>query len=327
MDFLAHVSAFFDAQALVGTAGVVAVSGGPDSVALAHALASREIVLAHFNHRLRGAESDADEEFVAGLSARPCHVQRVDTAAEAARRGQNLEATARDLRYAWFAQVAREVGAAWVAVAHTADDQAETLLFRLLRGTGVEGLRGMSARRPLDGRIDLVRPMLTIRRRDVLAYLKANALPYRVDSSNRDTTFTRNRLRHELIPQLEREYNPGLVDVLCRLAWQADKVQMEMRGLAAELLAQAELPRAGAMLVFRANVLIAAPPHRVREMFRMVWQREQWPESAMGFDEWQRLVVVVHGETTAQDLPGGVHVRRAQRVIQLTFEKGTQPKA
>ena len=235
MDLPSHVAAFFDVLQLTSTAGVVAVSGGPDSVALAHALASHDaaskLVLAHVNHQLRGAESDADEAFVTGLAVRwfpnqpsrlPCRVQRIDTSTEAARRGQNLEATARDLRYAWLAQVAAEVGAAWVAVAHSADDQAETVLFRMLRGTGVEGLRGMSSRRPLDGRIDLVRPLLNVRRRDVLAYLEANALPYRVDSSNCDTTFTRNRIRHELIPQLEREYNPALADGLCRLARQAE---------------------------------------------------------------------------------------------------------
>jgi tRNA(Ile)-lysidine synthase len=332
MKLLAHVATFLDAQALVGTVGVVGVSGGPDSVALAHSLVSHEfkVVLAHFNHMLRGAESDADEEFVAGLPARwfpnqperlPCRVERADTAAEAARRGQNLEATARDLRYAWLADVARQEGAAWVAVAHTADDQAETVLFRLLRGTGVEGVWGVLARRPLEGAIDLVRPFLDVRRQDVLDYLEENRLAYRLDSSNGDTSFTRNRLRRELIPRLEHDYNPGLVNALCRLAGQANDVQLEMRGLANELLAQAELPRAGTTLVFRADVLRAAASHRLREMFRLVWQREHWPQSAMGFDEWQRLVAVVRGGATDWDLPGGVHVRRVQRVIQVTASR------
>jgi tRNA(Ile)-lysidine synthase len=200
------------------------------------------------------------------------------------------------------------------------------VLFRILRGTGVEGLRGMSARRPLDGPIDLVRPILGARRQDVLAYLETNALPHRLDSSNRDTTFTRNRIRRELIPKLEREYNPALVDALCRLARQADEVQTEMRRRAEELLAQAELPRAGATLVFRTDALIAASPHRMREMFRLVWQRERWPEIAMGFDEWQRLVAVVKGDAKACDLPGGVRVRRTERVVQLACQQ-TEPKA
>jgi tRNA(Ile)-lysidine synthase len=333
MDLPSHVAAFLDTHGLAGAAGVVAVSGGPDSVALAHALvplrrAGRlpKLILAHVNHRLRGPESDADEQFVAGLPARwcpddpallPCRVRHAETAADAARRGENLEAVAREQRYAALAEVARAEGAAWVAVGHTADDQAETVLFRLLRGSGLEGLRGMALRRPLDGTIDVVRPLLTVRRRDVVDYLEAQALPYRQDSSNLDLTFTRNRIRRELIPRLEREYNPGLADVLCRLAQQAQEAEQEMRRLAEELLAAAELPRAGDTLVFRTEVLAAVPPHRLREMFRLVWQREHWPRGAMGFEEWQRLAGVVRGEQAAWDLPGGVHVRRVGRVVQV----------
>lgn len=329
MDIPSRVAAFFDAHGLVGTAGVIAVSGGPDSVALAHALVGHaslpDMFLAHVNHGLRGRESDADEEFVAGLPIRwfpddparlPCRVVRLDTAAAA--RGQNLEATARDQRYAWLAQVAREEGAAWVATAHTADDQAETVLFHLLRGSGLDGLRGMVPQRPLEGDITLIRPLLTVRRQDVIAYLDSEKQPYCVDSTNRNLALTRNRIRHELIPQLERDYNPALTAALCRLAEQAQDVQTEMRHLAAELLTAAELPRAGATLVFRANVLAAASAHRLREMFRLVWQRERWPQSAMGFDEWQRLVAVVRGAVTAWDLPAGIHVRHAGRVIQLS---------
>jgi tRNA(Ile)-lysidine synthase len=324
-----HIAGFLDRHGLHGTVGVVAVSGGPDSIALAHALVHsspvQRIVIAHVNHRLRGAESDADEAFVAALPAiwRPedptrltCRVTRFDTREEA--RGENLEAFAREQRYKWLAQMARTEEAAWVAAAHTADDQAETVLFRLLRGSGLDGLRAMPACRPLEGAIDLVRPLLTARRADVLAYLQSEQQPFREDSSNRDCTFTRNRIRHDLMPRLEADHNPALVASLCRLAEQAQDVQAEMHALAAELLNRAELPRAGDMLVFRRDVLAAAPPHRVREMFRLVWTREGWPQSAMGFDEWQRLVTLVHGDVPAWDLPGGVYARNASRVIQLS---------
>jgi tRNA(Ile)-lysidine synthase len=331
MDLRSHVAAFFDDQGLVGTTGVVAVSGGPDSVALAHVLVGQpalpHVVLAHVNHQLRGAESDADEAFVRGLGAcwypdlpthLPYRTARLDTATAAQRRGENLEAVAREQRYAWLAQVAREEGAAWVAVGHTADDQAETVLFRLLRGSGLDGLRGMSPRRPLDGAVQLVRPLLTARRADVYAYLQERAVMFRVDSSNLDVRFTRNRIRRELIPQLEQQYNPALVPILCRLAEQAQEVQGEMHRLAEELLARAELPRAGTTLIFRTEALIGAPPHRMREMFRLAWQREGWPTGAMGFDEWQRLVALVHGEVPAWDLPGGIRARHAGAVIQLS---------
>ena len=339
MDLPAHVAAFFDDHGLVGTDGVVAVSGGPDSVALAHALAGQaglpRVVLAHVNHGLRGAESDADEAFVAELAARwfpdeparlPCRVVRFDTAAEAERRGDNLEATARAQRYAWLAQVARDEGAAWVAVAHTADDQAETVLFRLLRGSGLDGLRGMSPRRRLDGPIELIRPLLDLRRADVLAYLEARQQPYRQDSSNLDLAFTRNRLRHDLIPLLQAQYNPAIVAALCRLAEQARDVQAELRPRAEELLARTELARAGATLVFLAAALAEATPHLLREMFRLVWKREGWPQGAMGFEDWQQLVSVARGERAAWDLPGGIHVRHAGTVVQIHGDASRTPR-
>jgi tRNA(Ile)-lysidine synthase len=326
MNLPAHVAAFLDTHGLTGSVGVVAISGGPDSVALAHVLCRHgPVILAHVNHQIRASESDRDEEFVAALAAQwcpddptrlPCRRVRLDTPGAA--QGRNLEATAREQRYAWLALVAREASAAWVATAHTADDQAETVLFHLLRGSGLDGLRGMVPRRPLDGDIALVRPLLAVRRVAVLAYLQAQGLPYCLDSTNRSLVLTRNRLRHELIPQLERGYNPGLTDTLCRLAVQAQDVQAEMHDLAAALLATAELPRAGRMLVFRAAVLAAASAHRLREMFRLVWQRERWSQSAMGFDEWQRLVEVVRGAVTAWDLPDGVHARKVGRVLQLS---------
>ena len=329
MNIASCVAAFLGAHGLAGSAGVVAVSGGPDSVALAHILLRQgslsRLVLAHVNHQLRGPESDRDEQFVAALPAQwcpddptrlPCRTVRIDTPAAAV--GHNLEATARDQRYAWLAQVAREEGAAWVAAAHTADDQAETVLFHLLRGSGLDGLRGMVPRRPLDGDIALIRPLLAVRRAEVVEYLAAESLPYCVDSTNCNLALTRNRIRHELIPQLERDYNPGLTQVLCRLATQAQDVQAEMRRLAEELLTAAELPRAGSMLVFRADVLTAASAHRLREMFRLVWQREDWPQNAMGFDEWQRLAEVARGVLTAWDLPAAIRVRRIERVIQLS---------
>src|SRR5262249_46014861 len=191
---------------------VVAVSGGPDSVALVRALAAARgrhdpppLILAHLNHQLRGPESDADEGFVAGLHAALvaagvpaldlCRGRR-DVGAEARARGGNLEAVARRLRYRWRAGVARERGARWVATGHTANDQAETVLHRLLRGTGLQGLRGIAARRELEPGVGVVRPLLRATRADVLAYLGGLGQPYRHDSSNEDRRQTRNRIPH-----------------------------------------------------------------------------------------------------------------------------------
>src|SRR5262245_54281185 len=128
---------------------LVAVSGGPDSIALLHALSAvAQVQAAHLNHQLRGAESDADEAFVAAFCQQrsiPLHCQRLNVGQQAAEAGENLESTARQLRYAWLADVAKRCRAACIATGHTQGDQAETVLFNLLRGTGLRGLRGIAA--------------------------------------------------------------------------------------------------------------------------------------------------------------------------------------
>lgn len=311
---------------------VVAVSGGADSVALLRALdAARDphvslpLVVAHLNHLLRGADSDADEEFVARLQTELstrgrgpmllCRTRR-DIAAEARAEGENLEALARRERYRWLAEVARAHGISCIATGHTANDQAETVLHRLLRGTGLRGLRGIAGRRELEPGIFVVRPFLSATRTDILAYLREQNQPYREDASNRDPRYTRNRLRHELLPLLAEKYNPAVVTVLTSLAQQADEIYRVEEAAALALLAEAELPRAGALLVFHRPRLRTALRHRVREMFRLVWQREIWPSSGMDYAAWDRIAGVVFGEGNAVDLPGRLRVCSREHIIQ-----------
>ncbi len=202
---------------------LAAISGGADSVALLlclHRLAPRfklTLSAAHLNHRLRGAESDTDEEFVRGL----CDRLGVDLAVEsaavrdaAAAARQNLEEAARQARYGFLRRVARQAGARRIAVGHTLNDQAETVLLRFLRGSGAGGLAAIHP--VVDGII--IRPLLATSRAEVLRYLEALEIPYREDSSNRDRSLRRNRLRHEWIPGLEREFNTGLAETLAREA-------------------------------------------------------------------------------------------------------------
>jgi tRNA(Ile)-lysidine synthase len=305
--------------------GVVAVSGGPDSVALLRALlveTRRPLVVAHLNHRLRGEDSDDDEAYVRQLcqdlvaagANLVCYTDRRDVCALAD--GDNLESAGRRLRYGWLAQVAHETAAAWVATGHTADDQAETVLHRLLRGTGLRGLAGIPRRRNLDSAIVLVRPLLAVRRTEVLAFLEHLGQRYREDASNLDPHFTRNRLRHELLPLLTREYNPAVVDILNRLAEQAGEVHELIADHAAALLAAAELPRAGKMVVLDVRKLASAPPLLAREALHLLWQRENWPLGEMGFEAWQRALAVAVGEGAA-DFPGGVRLRRVGHVVQI----------
>ncbi len=192
---------------------VAAVSGGADSVALLRLLAGlrdqapRQIVVAHFDHRLR-AESGDDARFVADLARRselPFEQGQADVAALAEEQGDGVEAAARKARYAFLERVADSHRANFIATGHTADDQAETVLHRILRGTGVAGLRGIHEIRSLFGRQDiyLVRPLLTIRHDEAIAMLREMGQPFCEDPSNLDPRFTRNRIRHQLLPLLD----------------------------------------------------------------------------------------------------------------------------
>jgi tRNA(Ile)-lysidine synthase len=310
---------------------VVAVSGGADSVALTRALlavrapkADKPMILAHLNHRLRGDESNGDEAFVQAVHARLAqvhphlglHSESLPVADQARAEQGNLEAVARRLRYEWLTNVARENGARWIATGHTSDDQAETVLHRLLRGAGLQGLRGIAAQRSLTPEITLIRPQLDVTRNEVVAYLETLGQNFREDSSNQDLSFTRNRLRHKLLPQLAR-YNPAIARVLCRLAEQADQAYVFVAEQAQSLLREAERPPAGSMLVFDRAVLRGAPRRLVREMFRLVWARKSWPTGRMSFAAWDRLADVAQGDATDLDLPGGIRARGRERVVQL----------
>jgi len=243
--------------------------------------------------------------------------QRIDVAGLLKKPSNNLEETARRVRYQWLAGIAKEYDAGWVATAHTADDQAETMLHHFLRGSGLQGLSGMAERRPLETDVDLVRPLLTIRRAEVMAYLQENHLSYCRDVSNEDLGFTRNRLRHQLMPVLEGDYNPNLVEVLGRTALQLRDIQDELDRQARALLASVELPRAGAMVVLKRAPLQAVSVVLIRELVRLVWQREGWPQGAMGFVDWDRAAALVGGVATGDDFPGGVRMRAVGQVIQL----------
>jgi tRNA(Ile)-lysidine synthase len=275
--------------------------------------------LAHLNHGLRGAESDADERFVRDLADAwklPIVVERREIA------GPGIEENARRIRYDWLAEVARRRSADWIATGHNADDQAETVLHHILRGTGLAGLVGISANRPLERGVRLVRPLLSVTRAEILAYLASEKIEFRVDSSNADVRFTRNRIRHELLPMLTRDYNPALADVLRRLARQADDWHSAIASRAAELLAEIEQPPAGTMVVLARSPLADLKPLWIREIARAVWRRENWPQGAMTFDDWDRVVSVARGNLARHDFPDGVRANATRHVVQMWREPG-----
>jgi tRNA(Ile)-lysidine synthase len=202
-----------------GDSVVVAVSGGPDSMALLHGLTllGREegwrLHAAHLHHGLRGAEADADLDLVKRRCEETGVPLTVEFLAADRVRGPGMEARARRLRYAFLRRVAGEIGAARMATGHTRDDQAETVLLRLLRGSGPRGLAGIQPRRE-DG---VVRPLILVSRAEVLRFLEGAGLAYREDRSNEDRAFLRNRVRHEVLPLLRR-LSPRIGDHLASLA-------------------------------------------------------------------------------------------------------------
>lgn len=203
---------------------VVGVSGGPDSMSLLHILHSLGYTLAvgHLDHGLRpeaGADAEAVRTFAGNLDI-PFFIKKVDTNQYAQDQGMSIEEAARDLRYRFLFEKAEEVGAQAVAVGHTADDQVETVLMHLLRGAGLAGLGGMRVlvvNPSWHDQIPVLRPLLGVWRENVLAYCEEHKLEPRFDQSNLDTTFYRNKLRHELIPTLA-DYNPKIKEVIFRMA-------------------------------------------------------------------------------------------------------------
>jgi tRNA(Ile)-lysidine synthase len=229
------------------------------------------ITLAHLNHRLRGEESDGDESFVRELAGRlklPVCIERIAVAEHAKSARQNLEATARRLRYEFLRKVAEERGANLVFTAHTLGDQAETILMRLLRGSGAEGLRGIHQVVSLSEQAQLARPMLSVTRAEVLEYCQRYRIAFRSDSSNLSTDFTRNRIRHELLPLLAT-FNPRCEEALARASELIAEDEDFLRPFVDQLL---EESRDGARL--NVKPLQKAHPAIVRRVLRQ-WLRAE----------------------------------------------------
>ena len=231
---MANPSLARDVEAALSSLGardgglLVAVSAGVDSVVLAHALhglgnpLGLELTIGHVNHGLRGADSDADQASVEALGAKlGVPVATRPARPEPLREGRSsrdrptLQEAARELRYAALLEMADAAGADWIATAHTSDDQAETVLLRMLRGTGPDGLGGIPERSP-DGRI--LRPLLGVSREEVLAYAAREGIEWREDASNERDVYARNRLRRHWLPGLAADFNPRLLRSLADLA-------------------------------------------------------------------------------------------------------------
>ena len=255
-----------------GSRVIVGLSGGADSVALAHLL--QELAspcglslagLAHLNHQLRGPAADEDGEFCRDLARRlglPIEVGRTDVSRLAATRHESLEQAGRTARYAFLEEAATRFGADRIAVGHTRDDQAETYLLRLLRGAGPQGLAGIRPRLGL-----VIRPLLDVTHAELRRYLDQRGVGFREDETNADTSIARNRVRHELLPLLARRFSPAIIDVLSREAAIAREDAALLDSLAASAAARLVHVEGVAVLVDRA-ALAAEPLAVARRVLR-----------------------------------------------------------
>ena len=198
------------------------VSGGVDSMVLLHVLSQHaKIQIAHLNHQLRGKASDADKRLVMQTAKKlriPFHVERADVKTIAREQKLSIEMAARKCRHEFFARLASRLGIRTIALAHHADDQVELFFLRLLRGAGPEGLAGMrpSAPSPVDPALTIIRPLLQATKEEIRAYAAEHKIAFREDATNTATSILRNRIRHKLIPLLERDYQPALARIILR---------------------------------------------------------------------------------------------------------------
>jgi tRNA(Ile)-lysidine synthase len=308
---------------------LVAVSGGADSVALARALrqlrsaGEGRLVIAHYNHRLRGAESDGDQAFVEELG-RELGVEVVVGRQEGETERPRAEERLREVRYRFLARAADEAGARYVATAHTADDQVETVLHNILRGTGLAGLAGIPRVRTLTAAATLIRPLLSVTRIEVTEYLAATSQNHREDSSNELTNYTRNRIRRELLPLLEREFNPEVRAAILRLSRIAEEADDLVSTRVRRLLGHIKrLVPGGVELqtrpLSRATDLIA------RAALKQAWKWQGWPLGEMSFERWNELLTFARAPSAGKGsqaaprmFPGNIRAEKQGGVLRLT---------
>jgi tRNA(Ile)-lysidine synthase len=301
---------------------IVAVSGGADSVALLRGLIdlragfSLELVVAHYHHRLRGDDADADAAWVEHFALShdlPFVLGHASTATDPHASG--IEARARRQRYAFLKQTAKEHAASVVMTGHTADDLVETVLHHLFRGTGVAGLRGIPRERSLGDGLRLLRPLLSVKRQDVEAYLAALGQAFRTDSTNADTHYRRNWWRHRLLPEIRQKY-PHATSALVRLSQQSAELSAALADWAYRLLDAAVLDVTPDTVRLKRSALIGFPRHVQREVFVRLWERQNWPRDRMTAVDWDRAVDLLEGDMAATTLPGGVmFTARADLVV------------
>jgi len=320
-----------------GETVVVGVSGGPDSMALLHLFLDLNkqldwqlsLHVAHFNHKLRGAEAERDAAFVQAavddLSI-PCTIETCDVAALANAEKLGIEEISRRERYAFFERVCLRIGCKTVAVAHHADDDAETILHRVLRGTGLRGLAGIPRVRLLnpDNGVRVIRPLLRMTKKSLYNYLADTGIACREDRTNASNEPMRNRIRNILLPQIESQVNPQVREALTRLGEQAEWVQEFLSETVQRTFETLIISRTDQFLLLNADALERKSRLVQTELVRLAYRSFGLGEQDLSFAHMVSALDLIADPTSGKQLqlPGGMTVEK--RYHQLVFSLPTE---
>lgn len=326
MDILAYFEKHLQSRKLLlpGEKVFVACSGGPDSVALIHLLHSLapkwgfSLGLLHLNHRLRGKESDKDAAFVKKLAVKlgiPCYAAAGPVESRARRKKYSVEEAAREIRYEVLGKLALKHRIKKIASAHNLNDQAETVLMRMMEGTGPRGLMGIREIRVHEN-VTYVRPLLPFRKEDILAYLKAGKIAFRVDRTNCEQRFKRNRIRGELLPYLEKNFNPRVMEALARIPSIVAEESRLLESLEARAYPDIVCYRRRDRIYFKRPAFMAlAGPLQFRLLGRALAAID--PASGIQFDQWEALRAEFHRLTYCRSLRRDIDIELTPSRIKI----------
>ncbi len=313
-----------------GDAVLAAVSGGPDSVALfrflldltTHGHYQFKLGVAHLNHLIRGSDALEDEAFVRKLAQDadvPFYCEKKDVKTHAKESRQSVEQAGRELRYAFLDSLCSTHGYTKIALGHTRDDNAELVLMNLLRGAAAKGLSGIP---PIRGN-RYIRPLIQVSKKEILSLLDKNQLPYRIDASNTDPAFLRNRIRHRLIPLLESEYNPEVVDALDRssriLKQEDDFLEIRM----SEALTTCLIRQDDDRIVLSKERLAGLHPALLNRVLRASIKTLKKNLDRISLAHMHNMVTFCFSRTDGKslDLPGRIRIYKTRKTIEIKMEK------
>lgn len=323
-----------------GEAVVCGVSGGPDSVCMLHLLKDLNdiedfrwrLIVAHVHHQLRGKEADEDEEFVRRLADKlglPFVSVKVNVRELKEKGGVSLEEAARKLRHRALKDIALKEKAQKIALAHTFDDQSETILFRIIRGTGLRGLRGIPAIRLLSRKDDLflVRPMIEVERAEIEQYLKERNIPFRIDSTNKDTRLTRNFIRNELFPLIEKRLNPRVKYALVKLGQISRSFYICMREISKEIYESVKLISKEGEVAFSVQEFAKFPPAIQTLVIDQAMKALLGKLPHLSFEHYVGVISLCsnYGHGKVVQLPKGLLAKRESYVLKIYRPKTGAP--